>query len=196
MTWAAGAALLSALVAVGGLFIGWRNSREAALRRGDVLVWANEVIHELQTLLLVCILKEPELDEANAKEKLLGVIFNSSILIERGRLFFKNEVIDDHGKEKEPAYRGYRPKIIDPIVIAHQIACGWVKANEDTRLRMRLLAEDSLKKFVSIVQMEVGRSRTVSSDTAQGGMGVDLTDLIQRVDDKRLQQLKQIRRVA
>jgi hypothetical protein len=194
--WKAIAGTISALVAVTGLFIGWRNSREEGLRRGDVLAWANEVIYELQTLLLLCILKEPELDVVVAKEKLQDAIFNTSILIERGRLFFKNEVIDDHGKEKETAYRGYRPKILDPIVTAHQIACGWTRANEDTRLRMRLLAEDCLKKFVSIVQTEVGRSRTASADTAKGGEGVRLGQLLQGVDQGRLERLKQIRPAA
>src|SRR5258708_29246730 len=89
--WKAIAGSISALVALIGLFIAWRNSREAALRRGDVLEWANEVIRELQTLLLLCILGEPELlDNEVVKEKLLDVIFNTSILIDRGRLFFKN----------------------------------------------------------------------------------------------------------
>src|ERR1043166_2920823 len=132
--WTAATAFVSSLAAVVGLFLAWRNAREAALRRGDVLEWANDVIRELQTLLLVCILREPELDQLIVREKLTQVIFNTSILIERGRLFFKNVVVDDHGQEKEPAYRGYRPRILDPIVVAHQIACGWGRASEDTRL--------------------------------------------------------------
>jgi hypothetical protein len=183
-------AIISALGATVGLFVTWQKWREASLRRGDVLAWANDVIHELQSLLLICILRDPQLEEAAAKARLTDIIFNTSILVERGRLFFKNKVADDLGHEKESAYRGYRPRILDPIVVAHQVACGWVEANEDTRLRMRLIAEDCLKKFVSLAQKEVGRDRTASVDTSQGGEGLHLRHLLSAVNHSRLEALR------
>jgi hypothetical protein len=143
------AAVVSAFVATGSLFVGlfvvWMQRRESALRRGDVLAWANEVICALESLLLVSMLNASQLDASVAKSKLSEVIFNTAILVERGRMFFKNMVVDDYGSEKQSAYRGYRPKILDPIVVAHQIACGWGDADEETRLRMRVVAEDCLK---------------------------------------------------
>jgi hypothetical protein len=183
-------AIVSAFVAIAGLCVSWLKLRESALRRQDVLAWANEVIRELQSLLVICILKETQLELATAKARLTDVIFNTSVLVERGRLFFKNQLVDEHGQKKEPAYRGYRPKILDPIVVAHQIACGWVEANEGTRLRMQLVAEDCLKKFVSLAQMEVGRDRTVAADPAKGGDGLHLRHLLDTVNNDRLEQLK------
>jgi hypothetical protein len=188
------AAIISAFAATAtllvGLFVVWMQRRESALRREDVLAWANEVISALETLLLVCIVDDSHLDEAQAKRKITKLIFDTSILIERGRMFFKNEVVDDHGREKEPAYRGYRPLILDPIVVAHQIAFAWANANGEKRLRMRLLAEDCVKKFVSLAQKEVGREKTSSTDTGVGGSGVHLDRLLAATDETRLNRLK------
>jgi hypothetical protein len=188
------AAIVSAFVATATLFVGlfvvWINRRESTLRRGEVLAWANEVICALEGLLLVCILDDSRLNAAVAKSKLTEVIFSTATLVERGRMFFKNEVVDDFGQEKEAAYRGYRPLILDHIVIAHQIACGWGDADEDTRLRMRLVAEDSLKKFVSLAQAEVGRGETASAGAAKGGDGIRLVSQLGAVDQQRVNRLR------
>jgi len=183
----------SAIVALAAIFItsffAWRPWRDAIFRRPEVLTWANEVIKSLQSLSLICSLTESALDIKTATTKLAEIIFDTSVLVERGRLFFKNEVIDDFGAEKELAYRGYRPTILDPIVVAHQIACRWLTADRDTRLRLRCVAEDSAREFVSLAQREVGRSRTASSYTRLGGLGLPLDHLLEEVDSVRLRRL-------
>lgn len=180
----------STVIAGIALLAGWLNWRREELRRGDVLVWTNEVIEALQTLFLICDLGNPPLDHGTAKSKLLNLIFQTSILVEQGRLFFRNEVIDDFGAHKHPAYRGYRPKILDPIVVAHQIACDWLGADSERRLRLRIISEDCLKKFVSLAQKEVGRDRTASADTKRGGDGAHLRHLLSEVDERRLAKLR------
>ncbi len=180
--------VLSALIALAGLSMAWRQSRESALRRGDVLTWANEVIRHLQSLLLICVLDDDEVDAATRKAKLTEIIFNTSVLVEQGRLFFRNEVTDDHGQEKEPAYRGHRPTILDQIVLAHQIARQWEKANDAQRTDMMLLAEDCAKKFVSLAQQEVGRSRTASAVTKKAGDGRQLDDLLKNFNSTQMEE--------
>jgi hypothetical protein len=188
---AATVSIVSAFIAAIGLFIAWRQFREAAFRRGDVLAWAVEVISQLEGLLLVCIHKHhPLLSEEATKTKLAEIGFNTAILVERGRLFFKNEVVDNYGEDKEAAYRGYRPVILDPIVVAHQIAWNWLGETEDAQIRMRLISEDCLKKFVSLAQMEVGRSKTRSANARQSGDGFHLRHLIDSVDAERVERLK------
>jgi hypothetical protein len=187
--WQTIAAIVSSLVGIAGLLVGWQKAREDALRREDVLLWSNEVIRAMKTLVLICLHKEPHLDATTAKNKIVEVMFDTSILIERGRIFFKNEIIDDHGHDKEPAYRGYRPKILDPILVSHQIACRWARADEKERLRMGCVAEDSLKKFVSLAQREVGRSRTASAEASKGGDGLQLDALLCGVSDNKLRHL-------
>jgi len=41
-----------------------------------------------------------------------------SAAADRGRLFFPNESPDTHGREKEAAFQGYRPPILDALVFA------------------------------------------------------------------------------
>ena len=181
---------ISALGVIVAIFLGWRSIRESALRREDVLQWANEAISTLETLLLVCIYGEGRIDRATADGKLTQILFDTSILIERGRMFFRNVQKGNFGRHKERAYRGFRPLILDPLVAAHQIAAAWPDATDDDRRRMQLLAEDCLKMFVSLAQQEVGRSKTVSADTRQGGNPAILSHLLQCVDPKRLAQLE------
>jgi hypothetical protein len=182
--------LFSPLIAATGLaftFFQWRKSQ---LRRDAVLSWSNEVIESLETLLLITTPDKTLLDLNTARSKLLESIFSTAILVEQGRLFFKNEVVDSHGSHKFPAYRGYRPTILDPIVVAHQIACALVNADDEDKLRMRLLAEDCLKNFVSLAQKEIGRDRTAAVDTKRRGDGLHLHHLLNVVDETRLARLK------
>ena len=95
---------------------------------------------------------------------------------------------DDHGQEKEPAYRGHRPTILDQIVLAHQIARQWEKANDAQRTDMMLLAEDCAKKFVSLAQQEVGRSRTASAVTKKAGDGRQLDDLLKNFNSTQMEE--------
>jgi hypothetical protein len=188
--WEFWGACVSAVVAAAGLFASWKKARETSLRREDVLSWCNEVIVALEGLLLIFVLNDPPLDAAIAKTKLTNIIFDTASLAERGRLFFKNEIIDRHGAEKQSAYRGYRPEILDQIVIAHQIARECATTNGEARLRLHLVAEDALKKFVSLAQKEVGRSRTASADTSRGGDGGHLRMLMRNIDADRLTRLQ------
>ncbi len=182
--------VMGVIAALSGLYALWRTTRESQLRREDVLAWSNETITALEGILLVCMLKEPQLDEATAKAKMRQLMFDTAILVERGRMFFRNVKPNEAGQDKEPAYRGYRPLILDHIVVAHQIACAWPTGEADARLRMRAVAEDCVKKLVSLLQKEVGRSRTASADTSQGGEGTHLRTLLQRVDGPRLARLR------
>jgi hypothetical protein len=195
------ASAISAFVALGGvigLYINiakWRRSelsrkesiQEAARRRReseldrkekdlrikDVLSWCNEVISKMVSLRL-CISKGPE----RFKTRMEGIVFDTSILIERGRLFFKNKEAGDYGAHKQPAYRGYRPEILDHILIAHlladRVASRWAEEDPDPRQRMGALADKCLRKFVSLAQLEVGRSEVRSEDAAREGREINL----------------------
>lgn len=188
--WETLAAVVSAIIAIIALVASYFSWRRSELRRDDVLAWANEAIATLQSLVLICSLRTPLLNESFVSTKVLDLIFDTSILVERGRLFFKNEVIDEYGAEKPPAYRGYRPKILDHLVIAHRIACEWNSADDHKRLRLRAVADDCLKNFVSLAQQEVGRGRTASVTTAKGGDGSNLEFLLSEVSQERLAAFK------
>lgn len=174
------AAIISAVLTLVGLFAGWLNWRRAELRREDVLLWANKSIEALQTIQLICAVHE-RLEQKWIVDKFVELTFTTSILVEQGRLFFKNKPFGSYGVEKPSAYRGLRPRILDYLVIAHQIACEWNDANELEKTCMKVIAEDCQRNFVSMIQKEVGRGRTASADTSQAGNGVHLQTLIRLV---------------
>ena len=171
-------AMSSLLLTLAGLFFTWYHWRRSELRRDEVLSWANECIECLQALFIISFMKEPILNQNKINEVRLKAIFDTSTLIERGRLFFKNEVSDNFGSEKPAAYRGYRPRILDHLVIAHQIARYWPNNGDEEIKNRSELAENCIKNFVSLVQKEVGRDRSASAEVLKGGKGVRLTDLM------------------
>lgn len=175
----------SLLLAFGGLLFTWFHWRRSELRREEVLIWANECIECLQTLSIISFLKNPILDQKKVNEIRLKTVFDTSALIERGRLFFKNDVVDGFGAEKLAAYRGYRPRILDHLVVAHQIARYWPDENDDEIQCRSDIAEDCLRNFVSLVQKEVGRDRAASVEALKGGDGVHLPTLMASIQNKR-----------
>lgn len=179
----------SVLVAIVAALLVWGQWRERQLRKDDVLKWANEVIRALQTLYLTCYLGERTFEPEAIAKALRQAAVDTSVLVEQGRLFFRNAPDPTHGRDKFPAYRGYRPELLDPIVVAHQIACQWQGADAAARQRMTLVAEDAVKQFVSYAQQEVGRSKTASREAARGGRGDNLEAMMVALDSKRVEAL-------
>ena len=174
------AGFISATIALCAFTVAWLQWRERQYRKDDVLKWAGEVIRALQTLFLVISNDKVYGDEMTARV-VRQLAIDTSVLVEQGRLFFRNVPDPEHGKDKLPAYRGYRPELLDPIVTAHQIACAWIAADQPSRQRLGKLADTCVKSFVSMAQHEVGRSKTLSRETARGGKGSSLQELMTKV---------------
>jgi hypothetical protein len=184
------AGFISATIAAIGAGLVWLQWRERQYRKDDVLRWANDVIRNLQTLHLICFLAKDNFAEAAVIEMQKQIAIDTSVLVEQGRLFFRNAPDPEHGRDRPPAYRGFRPELLDPIVVAHQIACQWDTADDSTRRRMTLVAQDCVQRFVSMAQMEVGRSRTAHRDTARGGRGDTLVALMEDLQADRIEALR------
>ncbi|WP_373488951.1 hypothetical protein [Blastomonas sp.] len=166
--------ILSAIMAMVGFLLTLRRAREDSLRRSEVMVWANQSIAVLKTLSLICAMKRDAQHPDIVSKKVVEVMFDSAILVEKGRLFFKNQIADDHGKDKQAAYRGYRPVILDPLVAAHQIANMLVDADSAACDRLMQIADANVREFVSRIQPEVGRQRTASKVTRQSGQDINI----------------------
>lgn len=180
-------AILPILLTLFGMFISWRKWYNDQLRRDEVLKWADECIECLQTLALISKIKDPPLSSEMINNTRLKIIFDSSVLVERGRIFFKNDISTSYGVEKLPARRGIRPLILDQLIIAHQVARYWPHASDEEVNRRSIIAEDCLKDFVSLAQKEVGRDRAASRDALRGGDRINLDELMNGIDDARLQ---------
>lgn len=152
--------------------------RRAELRRDQVSEWAGRAIESLQTLALLI---KPDLLETKRSEiemRVQQIGIQLSVLTEQGRLFFRNQPANGYGAKKLPAYRGVRPLILDELIIAHQLAMAWSKlATSDQEFAFQT-AVVSLKRFVSLVQHEVGRERTASTYTDVHGDGTTFRILL------------------
>lgn len=178
--------LLTLLALLGGWLGVWIANRRVELRREEVLAWANDAIACMQTISLLAHPSRLPISREIRLEKFGDLAIEASVLIEKGRLFFKNQVVDDFGGEKEPAYRGYRPLILDELLVAHELACSWHLLTPDDQERASRIAETCERRFLSLVQNEVGRERTASNYTKEGGDGAHFHSLLAQL--KRGQQ--------
>lgn len=186
LSWEAAAAVASALLGLLALLGGYLNWRERSLRRDEVHEWADRAIETLQTLVLLCTLEPPVLPPDEARSRRTEAVFRTSILVEQGRMFFRNRPAGSLGRHKPPAYRGRRPAVLDHLVAAHKVALALPEAGPEARAKLSLVAEDALKAFVSALQHEVGRSRTASVAAGRLGESVDLDRLVERLDPNRV----------
>ncbi|HTN60010.1 MAG TPA: hypothetical protein VL147_00470 [Devosia sp.] len=101
-----------------------------------------------------------------------------SILAEQGRMFFKNVPMSDFGIEKEEAYQGLRPAILDQLVFAYFVAQAWTELPDIDREAATEIVVKSENRFVSLLQREVGRKRTADRYNMEGGSGHPLAGLL------------------
>jgi hypothetical protein len=178
--------LIAALIGVITFLLTLRRFREDSLRRGDVLSWAEDCIRTFENLIVATTLFHRAEFKEECRRRVIDATFDAPTLLERGRIFFKNQSFGSLGAEKSPAYRGLRPKILDPLVAAHQIAVCFFDSDDETQIRLRLLTEDYLRAFVSLVQREIGRERTAAAETKQAGEGFDLQTAIESIAAERV----------
>ena len=185
------ALIISVLVGVSSLIGAWLRIKQSELQRAeadlrikDVISWSNEVIATLVALRM-CVLKTLYPEQPAARQSLSAdldkLALETSVLIERGRLFFRNPD-RDHAQGKI----GIRPRILDWIVLAHRIAVRAATTRADIareeRIRLFALAERCLREFVGFAQQEVGRQRAVSAAAAGKGDPMNLDQWLSKVD--------------
>ena len=121
-------ALSSAVVAVLGALISrneTRKQRELQMENlrhsvdSQSLGWGNACIDVLNRAAMFARTRQHQANDASFLQQRVNLMLAISSLVERGRLFFPN--IDPHtkGGEKEGAYRGSRPPILDALMFAY-----------------------------------------------------------------------------
>lgn len=159
-------ALVAALVALGGLFA-WRSEQ---LRRDEVLEWGMKCVDALQRLHILCLEAGSNISSDQTREV--------SVLAEQGRMFFRNASPEEYGQDKEPAYRGYRPLILDQLVFSYLVAENWNAMSPSDRAAGSKVVTRCKERFVGLLQREVGRKRTADRYNREPGTGYDLPALL------------------
>lgn len=168
------------LAAIGLLYTHWqwrdaeRKKKEEELRKTEVMNWSLDTIETLQKISIITKNQDIEL---NSENKLKELSISTSVLIEKGRLFFKN-TDDKYGESKEEAYQGFRPEILDQILIAHIAAMNWVNLSTQEKEIMAAKVQKCVRRFVTLAQKEVGRERTANASTARGGDSISLEGIL------------------
>ncbi|MEO1304405.1 MAG: hypothetical protein AAFV37_05475 [Pseudomonadota bacterium] len=121
-------ALLSAGVAMFGAIISRNETRKQRaiqmenLRHGldsQSLAWGNACIDTLNRAAMFARTRQHQANDASFFQQRVNVMLALSSLVERGRLFFPNIDPASKGGEKEGAYRGSRPPVLDALMFAY-----------------------------------------------------------------------------
>lgn len=122
-------ALVSAGIAVISFAFNWAVvSRQTAMQAeglkaqmdAEVMRWAQSAVDALTAAGHVARSRGALNDEAETRRETAAVANRLSALADHGRLFFPNLAPDDHGGDKEAAFQGYRPPVLDALVLACQ----------------------------------------------------------------------------
>ncbi len=124
--------------------------RLEGLRLDEVATWAERSISALQRVVLMTGNYPSSVEDRDRALRELGV--ELSVLVEVGRMFFRNDVSSGYGNHKEPAYRGLRPLLLDHVLLSHEVCRAWLGGNETDRERLSLAACMAERRFVSLVR--------------------------------------------
>jgi hypothetical protein len=191
--------MLTALGIVGALIGFWkfrgeilrsRGERARAardeLRRPEVEKWSIEAIDTMRRIAMAT--QEAAAGREEAAAGLTDLGSRASVLLEVGRLYFRNPGADSVNLHKEPAYRGYRPMILEQLLIGYELSRAWASADAAEQGDFARVAETAWRRFVSLAQAEVGRLGTLDPETARIGTG--------RALDRALAELREAVRPA
>ena len=120
-------AVVSAVLAVASLVLNWlvvRRQTELQFETlkaemdAEVIAWSHEAIDQVSQGIALARGR----GVAYVGDELARLVHETSqklsSIADRGRLFFPNEAPDQHGQDKESAFQGFRPVILDAVVFA------------------------------------------------------------------------------
>lgn len=174
-------ALSSAVVAVLGALISrneTRKQRELQMENlrhsvdSQSLGWGNACIDVLNRAAMFARTRQHQANDASFLQQRINLMLSISSLVERGRMFFPN--IDPHtkGGEKDGAYRGSRPPILDALMYAYYEVEALTRQGGPTAENSADFIEDCRRLLVSELQAHFDPRRRDA--------------IVERYDDQRL----------
>lgn len=174
-------ALLSAGVAIFGALISRNETRKQQslqlenLRHNvdtQSLGWGNTCIDVLNRAAMFARTRQHQSNDASFFQQRVNMLLAISSLVERGRLFFPNIDPGSKGGEKEGAYRGSRPPILDALMCAYYEVEALTRQGGPTADNSAEFIDDCRRLLVSELQAHFDPRRR---DT-----------IVDRYDDQRL----------
>jgi len=174
-------ALLSAGVAVFGALISRKETqKQRQLQKENLrhsvdaqsLNWGNAAIDVLNRAAMFARTRKFQANDGSFLQQRVNMMLALSSLVERGRLFFPNIDPMSKGSEKEGAYRGQRPPILDALMFAYYEVEALTRQGGPTADNSAEFIEDCRRLLVSELQAHLDPRRR------------DL--VVDRYDDQRL----------
>lgn len=165
----------SIVLTLAGFYMGWRRFQGESLRSRDVALWADRAIAMLISVEL-CAGMPVAIASGEREKRLTDAFFTSSTLVEQGRLFFRN--VSEERRANGGTYAGLRPKVLDPLVVAHKIAARLLSEPDTDQMALHAVAQKQRRQFVELVQHEIGRRQSASWRPSEKGESPNLDDLL------------------
>lgn len=174
-------ALFSAMIAVFGALVSRNETRkQRALQLENLrhsvdaqsMSWGNASIDGLNRAAMFARTRQHQASDASFFQQRVNMLLAISSLVERGRLFFPNIDPSSKGGEKDGAYRGSRPPILDALMFAYYEVEALTRQGGPTADNSAEFIEDCRRLLVSELQAHLDPRRR---DT-----------VIDRYDDQRM----------
>jgi len=113
--------------------------------------WADDVVDTMTETIFLCLLQD-KLGNGDFFTKRHSARAKLSALIDRGRWFIPNELLDQYGKDKPKAFRGFRPPALNYIVNYYDILKKIGDNSYEANRPLRETLWTTRKQFVSEIQ--------------------------------------------
>jgi len=141
--------------------LAYLDSRDKTIRE-----WATDVVKEIDAAIALCEIDPRMREGGSVFNDRLKLKQNLSTLTDVGRWFFPNDSPEKYGTDKELAYKGLRPRVLDPIVASYRFVStiNYEDGDKNHGIRRDLIGEK--KQFVSEVQIALDPRRRADARRA------------------------------
>ena len=123
------------------------------------LAWGNAAIDTMGRAAALARTRHLQNNEMAFQSAKAGLLIGLSALVERGRMFFPNLSPDRRGVEKEGAYRGHRPPILDALMWTYYEVEALTRDNGPTGDNSATYIDDCRRLLVSELQAHLDPRR-------------------------------------
>lgn len=156
-------AIAACISAVSALVAVWNYRREQLNQRitaakwkkeyfSDLLKWSDEAMLLLSESLHLCDLEPKRMEGNKFFEAQHSLRVKLSAQIDRGRWFFPNYAVEQHGTHKSEAFRGYRPAVLDGLVHAYRAVSSINYVEQSQNRQHRPAIEGAKRLFATEIQ--------------------------------------------
>jgi hypothetical protein len=125
----------------------------------DFRTWADQAVESLTEAIHLCDLDPNKVQDESVFSRRHRLRIAISSMIDKGRWFYPNIILDEHGAHKEEAYRGYRHELLDGLVEAYGSLQRLDYENQKNNWSVRKDLTAAKRHFVSQVQIILDPSR-------------------------------------